>query len=299
MCESPFHTGDFIATLAVAGTVAATNFAVGHELFHKEDPLARVTGTLTLSRNLYMHYFIAHTWGHHRNVATPLDSGFARIGESFFEFLPHAVTGGYLDAWKYETKRLRALREDKSVWVPQNRMLWFGLSNIVMPLLVQRIFGWYGMVVFVLIAMYSVMVLEAVNYVEHYGLLRKELSPEVYEKVTIRHSWNAPHRITNYFLFRVQRHSDHHENGYKPYQTLLTLEESPMLPCGYYMALILVFLPKLWFKIMNQLTTYYNKNIKFTEEENRKFEVMVTKVMWVNLASLTGLLGAVLYSRYH
>jgi len=204
-----------------------------------------------------------------------------------------------LDAWKYETKRLRALREDKSVWVPQNRMLWFGLSNIVMPMLVQRIFGWYGMVVFVLIAMYSIMVLTAVDYMEHYGLLRKELSPEVYEKVTARHSWNAPHRISNYFAFKVQRHSDHHENGYKPYQTLLTLEESPMLPCGYNMALNLVFSPSLWFKIMDQLTIYYNKNIKFTEEENRKFEAVVNKAMWVNLASLTGLLGAVLCCRYY
>jgi len=138
-----------------------------------------------------------------------------------------------------------------------------------MIIIVQRIFGWYGMVMFLLIAFMAVSNLEAVNYLEHYGLVRKEISPGVYEKVNITHSWNAPQRLTNYLLFKVQRHSDHHENAYKPYQTLLTLEESPMLVSGYYLGIVMVFKPEVWFEIMNPITIAYNTKVKLTEEQKK------------------------------
>jgi len=269
------------------GTMFAGNFGVAHELFHKEDWLARVTGSLTLSKNLYMHYFIAHTWGHHRNVATPLDSGYAKFGESFYGFLSHAIVGNFKDGWSYECKKLKALRPDRSIWVPQNRMIWFALNMVVFPVLVLMVFGWYGMVTYVLLSMKSIMDLEAINYVEHYGLTRKELSPGVYEKVTIRHSWNAPQRLSNYFLYKVQRHSDHHENAYKPYQTLLTLEESPMLPGGYFICLVAAYQPKVWFAIMDPLTIAYNKGVKLEEKEEKRISGLVNECMWKNL--ITGM----------
>jgi alkane 1-monooxygenase len=115
------------------------------------------------------------------------------------------------------------------------------------------------MILFLAEAVFSIIYLEAINYLEHYGLARKRLPNGEYEKVTIRHSWNAPHRISNYLLFKLQRHSDHHENSLKPYQTLLSLEESPELPHGYVLMIIMVFIPSVWFRIMDPLVEEYRK----------------------------------------
>ena len=118
----------------------------------------------------------------------------------------------------------------------------------------------------------SVIILESINYIEHYGLSRKEISPGVYEPVDITHSWNAPHRISNYLLFKLQRHSDHHENSLKPYQTLCSYEKSPQLPQGYAFCILLAFYPKLWFKVMNPLAESYNNKKENKEEKTRIFK---------------------------
>jgi alkane 1-monooxygenase len=95
-----------------------------------------------------------------------------------------------------------------------------------------------------IIAFGAIFYLETINYIEHYGLVRKKLPNGEYEKTNILHSWNAPHRFSNYLLFKVQRHSDHHENATKPYQTLVSLEESPFLPHGYTLMAIMALFPK-------------------------------------------------------
>ena len=88
-----------------------------------------------------------------------------------------------------------------------------------MALIYQK-FDFRGLILSWIFGFGAVLILEIINYVEHYGLRRKRLEDGTYEKVTIRHSWNAPHRMSNYLLFKLQRHSDHHENAFKPYQTL-------------------------------------------------------------------------------
>ena len=76
----------------------------------------------------------------------------------------------------------------------------------------------------------SVFFLEVINYIEHYGLRRKQISPGIYEKTNITHSWNAAFYISNIIMFKLQRHSDHHENSFKEYQMLNSYKESPHLP---------------------------------------------------------------------
>ena len=122
-----------------------------------------------------------------------------------------------------------------------------------------------------IMALGSVFFLESINYVEHYGLRRKEKTDGNYEKVTIMHSWNSPHRFSNYFLFKVQRHSDHHENSLKPYQTLVSMEESPFLPHGYTVSIFMSFFPKTWFRIMNPLVDAFN-NLKKGEKISEKVQ---------------------------
>ena len=83
----------------------------------------------------------------------------------------------------------------------------------------------------------GIFIQESINYVEHYGLQRKKDKNGIYESINIMHSWNSPQRYSNYILFKLQRHSDHHANAYKPYQILDTFEESPQLFGGYSLAL--------------------------------------------------------------
>ena len=95
--------------------------------------------------------------------------------------------------------------------------------------------------------------LELVNYIEHYGIVRKLTSNGKYERVNPLHSWNASHLISNFFLFQLQRHSDHHANAIKRYQVLNHYDESPQLPFGYPTMILIALLPPLWFAWMNPL----------------------------------------------
>jgi len=249
----------YFGCLLVAGNFAAININISHELMHKNNKLDQFFGMLTLSKNLYMHFFIEHVQGHHKNVATPSDPASSKFGQTYYEFLPQTLIGTLKSSWNYETKRLLEIKKLKSVWVPQNRMLYFGLNNLILPLIIFKFWGFIGAFFFVGTAAIGIALLEVINYIEHYGLRRKEISPGIYEKVNIYHSWNTPHRFSNYVLFKLQRHSDHHENGYKPYQILTSFDESPQMPHGYSVCLLLATVPSAWFKVMNEYVLTYNQ----------------------------------------
>ena len=267
LSQQPFDILYWSGALYMSGTLISTNFMVAHELFHKQDALARFVGGFTMTKMLYTHFFIDHQYGHHRHVATPKDGATSKFGETIFEYLPRAIKHGYFSAWEIEKKRLLEIEECSTHWHPKNRMIWYTLSYPTFTAIVYAQFGLTGMIVSLLLAFQAVMFLEAINYIEHYGLQRKEIAPGEYEKVNITHSWNAPHRITNYILFKLQRHSDHHENGYKPYQTLATYDASPMLPNGYAFCITMSFFPNYWFDTINPYVLRYKKGEKITPEE--------------------------------
>lgn len=110
-------------------------------------------------------------------------------------------------------------------------------------------FGWRALVFHLVYSLIILLQFEAIEYLEHYGLERKLIpgSDGIYEAVNTKHSWNAPQVLSNYMLFKVQRHSDHHANAYKPYQVLDSFAESPLLPYGYSVCLMLVMNPSVWF----------------------------------------------------
>ncbi|EGR32049.1 hypothetical protein IMG5_097960 [Ichthyophthirius multifiliis] len=219
-----------IFSVSNAGT---SNINVAHELFHKDRIQDKILGYLTLAKNLYMHFAIEHIQGHHKNVATHKDAATSRLNQSLYEFLPQTLIGTYKNAWNIENEQQ-----------------------------IFKIYGYYGGMLFLFQSFVSVVYLEMANYVEHYGLVRKEISPGVYEPVNIKFSWNAPHRVSNYLLFKIQRHSDHHENSYKEYQTLCSYDESPQLPHGYTVCVLMALFPKIWFKIMNKQLKNYQKEGK-------------------------------------
>ena len=66
------------------------------------------------------------------------------------------------------------------------------------------------------------------------------------------HSWNSAQRTTNYFLFKLQRHSDHHAIASKRYQVLRSYKASPTLPTGYGGCILMaIFAPWIWFRVMD------------------------------------------------
>lgn len=244
----------FVVSFAlVTGGIGIT---VAHELGHKKSKLERFYAKLLLMTVCYMHFYIEHNRGHHVYVATPRDPATSRKNEAFPKFWVRSVFGSYFSAWRLEKERLR--KRKLGIWSFDNHMIWFSLLPIVfcgaltigMSLIVGA-FTWQVIAFFFAQSILAFTLLELVNYIEHYGIVRKEVAPGRYERVNPMHSWNSNHRLSNFFLFQLQRHSDHHANAIKRYQVLKHYDESPQLPSGYPAMIMLAAIPPLWFKWMN------------------------------------------------
>jgi len=254
-----------LGILFILANFQGSSINISHEIFHKPNTFENVVGTINLSKNLYMHFFIEHNFGHHKNVATYKDPATSRFQETLYEFIPRTLYGGFASAWHIENER--CVEKYKSAICIYNRMIYFTLLYVLIPVSVYYVFGLETLGYFLFVSLTSILFLEVINYIEHYGLQRKEISPGVHENVTIHHSWNAPHRISNYLLFKLQRHSDHHENSFKPYQILCSYDESPTLPQGYIVCLILALFPSKWMEIMHPILLAYKDGRKGPSKE--------------------------------
>lgn len=237
----------------VTGGIGIT---VAHELGHKKSQLERFYSKLLLMTVCYMHFYIEHNRGHHVAVATPEDPATARKDENFYFFWFKSVFSGYAHAWKLEGEKLK--RNNKSFFSYHNEMIWFTIIPIAFCAVLTLAFSysageinWAIPIFFFFQSYLAFSLLELVNYLEHYGIVRKQLAPGKYERVNPLHSWNSSHLISNFFLFQLQRHSDHHANAIKRYQVLDHYKESPQLPFGYPTMILIALIPPLWFKIMN------------------------------------------------
>jgi len=236
-------------TFSVGIIVGACGINVAHELGHRSDKREQALAKLMLLPALYQHFFIEHNRGHHKHVATPLDPATARYGEWLFTFWIRSTVGGWRNAWKLEAERLS--RAGRSFWSWQNEMLRFQLFQSAWLGGVYLLFGLQGLLGAVLIAVVGFLLLETINYVEHYGLQRRMLPSGRPEPVRPAHSWNSDHEMGRIFLYELTRHSDHHYKASRKYQILRHLDESPQLPLGYPASVILALAPPLWFWVMN------------------------------------------------
>lgn len=218
---------------------------VAHELGHRRERAYQRMAQILLLSSLYMQFFIEHNRGHHKNVGTWNDPSTARLNEPIYTFWFRAIITGFQSAWHIEAKRLKG----KSFL--QNQMFHYTLIQLGLLLLVLAILGLEVMLYFALSALVGVLLLETVNYIEHYGLSRKKINEKRYEDVKPIHSWNSDHMIGRATLFELSRHSDHHAHPHRKYQILRHHDESPQLPTGYPGMMILSLIPPLWFKLMN------------------------------------------------
>jgi alkane 1-monooxygenase len=235
-----------VSTGLIAGTVGIT-FA--HELIHRPGAFERALGEILLTTVSYTHFAIEHVHGHHRRVATPGDPATARAGESLYRFLPRCVGGSLASAWRFEVERLA--RRGRGRWHPSNRMVRYGSAQAALYGAVAWSWGGAGAAFLAAQAVVAFALLETINYIEHYGLERREVSPGRYERVAAAHSWNSSHRVSNWLLINLARHSDHHLAASKRYQVLDHLDEAPQLPAGYGAMFIAAWLPPLWRRLMD------------------------------------------------
>jgi alkane 1-monooxygenase len=251
--QMPFVTEAPLLWLAITITVGVVNgFGIntGHELGHKHRAAARWLAKLALAPAAYGHFFVEHNRGHHRHVATPVDPASARLGESFWRFLPRTVLGSLRSAWRLEAERLRQAGHHP-LHVSNHLLQAWAMTLVLFGGLVV----WLGLAVLpwlLLQALYAASLLEVVNYIEHYGLLRQKDAAGRYERCSPEHSWNSNHVVGNLLLYQLQRHSDHHAHPARPYQMLRHFESSPQLPSGYASMLLLAYVPPLWFAVMDK-----------------------------------------------
>lgn len=223
---------------------------VGHELGHRNNRLDEFIGEILLLSSLNTHFLPYHNGGHHYNVATPKDAATARKNELLFVFWFRSHLTSYFQAWQLENKRMKNL--DRSWFHHQNRMVVYTFCNLFLLTFIYYIFSQFVLFTFIAAAIIGILLLETVNYIEHYGLLRKKNNHGRYERVKRNHSWNSNHQVGQILLFNLSRHSDHHYNGAKHYQLLKSLPESPQMPTGYPGMMLLAFLPPIWFWVMNK-----------------------------------------------
>lgn len=242
---------DIVGKTLVMGLLCGVmGINVGHELGHRVNRFEQFLAKSLLLTSLYMHFIIEHNKGHHKRVATLEDPSSARYGESLYAFFFRSIVFSYLSAWKIANNDTRKKGHD--AFSIHNEMIQFQLIQIAFVSIIFFAFGWLTALCFIAAAFQGILLLETVNYIEHYGLQRKQIAEDKYERAMPEHSWNSNHVIGRVMLFELSRHSDHHFLASRKYQVLRHHDQSPQMPTGYPGMMILAMIPPAWFYVMNK-----------------------------------------------
>lgn len=241
---------EWLATTLSTGTVMGLTLTVSHELGHKKEWLPRKVGLINSALCAYGHFSIEHNRGHHRHVATPEDPASSQMGESVYRFAFRELPGCFFRAWDLEEERLA--RMGKSAWSWGNEILQGWLVTAVVYGTLIYVYGASMVPVLAVVALWGAFQLTLANYVEHYGLTRQKVPGGRYERCEPHHSWNSNHIVSNLVMFHLQRHSDHHANPTRSYQSLRNFPDLPTLPAGYFAMFILALVPPAWFAVMDR-----------------------------------------------
>jgi len=255
---------DTVGRIWVMGLACGTfGINVGHELGHRVNKFEQFLAKSLLLTSLYTHFFIEHNKGHHKRVATPEDPSSARYGEWIYSFYFRTIIFSYLNAWRIANNETR--KKGKAVVSFYNEMIQLSLLEFAFVVTIFLLFGWLVTLYFLAAATIGILLLETVNYIEHYGLQRKLMNDGKYERAMPAHSWNSDHVIGRLMLFELSRHSDHHYLASRKYQLLRHHEDSPQMPTGYPGMMILSLFPPAWFFVMNKRVTNIENRISTDE----------------------------------
>lgn len=248
---TPFMSVSFIGKVLSMGLLCSVlGINIGHELGHRSSKVEQFLGELLLLTSLNTHFLPYHNEGHHREVATPDDAATAKKNQWLYSFWITSHFKSYAKAWTIENNRMR--RKGKSIFSLNNKMIVYSIANFTVLGLIYFLFDYKVLIAFVLASVIGILLLGTVDYIEHYGLLRKLNASGRYERVQHKHSWNSDHQLGRLMLFNLSRHSDHHYKASKKYQLLDSLPESPQMPTGYPGMMMLAAIPPLFFWVMNK-----------------------------------------------
>ncbi len=245
--------------VSIGFVTGSFGITIAHELGHRAARFDRRLSELLLLSVCYGHFFVEHNRGHHARVGTREDPATARLGESFYRFFPRTVCGSFTHAWRLEALRLavksksgKSGKSGKSAWTLSNRIVIYIAVELALCALAFAAAGAAGLVFFLFQSFVAFTLLELVNYVEHYGLARQPDAQGRPEPVAPHHSWNSDTWFGNALLINLQRHSDHHANSDRPYESLRSIDSAPQLPTGYAGMILMALLPPLWFGVMDR-----------------------------------------------
>ena len=237
-------------TLSLGIVLGANGINVAHELGHRNTLFERIVGKMLLVPSHYTHFFIEHNHGHHLHVATPADPSTAKYNQTLYAFWWQSVVGTYKKAWELQIKLNKT--NNTEAWQFTSDMFWFSIIQPIYLLAIFFAFGFTALLVAIFAGIIGLLLLETINYIEHYGLVRNTLPSGRYERVSEKHSWNSNHVLGRIILYELTRHSDHHYKSQKKYQILEYHDESPQMPFGYPTSMVMAFFPSLWFDVMNK-----------------------------------------------
>jgi alkane 1-monooxygenase len=233
----------------ISGSVGGFCINLGHELGHKNTALEKALAKIVLAPSGYGHFYVEHNRGHHRDVATPADPASSRMGESIYAFVLREMPGAWFRAWALERTRLQQAGLPVVSWhnhIVQPAVLTLALwSGLALWL------GWMVLPFLVAASFWANFQLTSANYIEHYGLLRQQRADGRFEPCQPHHSWNSNHIFSNWIVFHLQRHSDHHAHPLRRYQSLRHFDELPTLPSGYFGMFLVAYVPPLWRAVMD------------------------------------------------
>jgi len=237
---SGFYTG-------LIGTITA------HELTHRTaDPTSLLIGRWMLAFSFDTSFSVEHVYGHHRYVSTLEDPATAPRGRNVYAHILISTFKGNVSAWKIERKRL--IKNELAVFSVHNRLLRGYSMSLILLAAIYWLAGVSSLILFIAAGLWGKSLLEIVNYMEHYGIVR---DPKT--KVEPRHSWNSTKRVSSWSMFNLTRHSHHHAKASVPFHQLQPMANSPEMISGYLGTLIVAMIPPLWHKLMTPKVLQWDK----------------------------------------
>ena len=253
--------GHYVSTVLITGLmIGMVGTIPAHELTHRTwDPISMLVGRWLLAFSFDTIFAIEHVYGHHRYVSTTEDPATAPRGRNVYFHILASTLKGNVSAWKIEQKRLK--RKGQSLFGWHNAVLRGHLMSVLLVAIAYVIGGWQTALFFTACALWGKALLEIVNYMEHYGMVRNPATP-----VQPRHSWNTNKRISSWTMFNLTRHSHHHAQGEVPYQDLKPFPDAPMMVGGYLTTIIVAMIPPLWHKLMTPKVLDWDQRFATDEE---------------------------------
>jgi alkane 1-monooxygenase len=252
MVTIPLEGIALVVTAFVSGQfLGAYGIVIAHELLHRRSRFDKALAELLMVTVLYPHWCIEHPMGHHRHVGTRKDPATARYGESIYRFALRCMPGELIWACRNEKERLA--NRGLPWWSRQNRLYRYAAEVAALIAVMYLVAGPAGLIALFVHAAAAIFALQTIHYVQHYGIERKEISPGVFEPMTVRHSWDSPYRYSNLVLINLGRHADHHDVPNRSYQALRLFGrgEAPEMPWGFPTMFAVALIPPLWFRVMN------------------------------------------------